>query len=120
MNPQTLKIDNVEYVRKDSQQSLAATVDGMPYVVVRSKESGCHAGYLRKKRSTEVKLVRSRRLWYWDGAATLSQLATDGVKNASECTFPCEVNMIVLGVCEIIDVTEEARLSIQGVPVWKS
>ncbi|MCP4566785.1 MAG: hypothetical protein GY841_04295 [FCB group bacterium] len=118
--PETIKIDDVEYVKAGNATRLAKQVDGMDYVIVRSRDAGCFAGYLECQTGAEVKLINARRLWYWNGAASLSQLATDGVANPKECKFPCEVsNIRVLGVCEIIMATEKSRESIKGVPVWK-
>lgn len=114
----TIIINGVEYVPKDQIPSTNA--DGLPYVVVRSRESGCHAGYLLSREGANVTLKDSRRLWYWKGAATLSQLAEEGVKNPSDCKFPQTVSEIkILGCCEIITATEAARESIEKVPVWK-
>ena len=65
-------------------------------------------------------LKDARRLWYWDGAASLSQLALDGVTMPSRCKFTMTVPaMTVLGVIEIIPCTEKAIESIDGVSVWK-
>lgn len=65
-------------------------------------------------------LKDARRLWYWDGAASLSQLAVDGVCAPRNCKFTLTVpTMTVLGVIEIIPCTEKAIKSIDGVPVWK-
>lgn len=65
-------------------------------------------------------LKDARRLWYWDGAASLSQLAVDGVTAPQNCKFTLTVpSMTVLGVIEIIPCTEKAIKSIDGVPVWK-
>lgn len=114
--PNTIKIDEVEYVRKDQVQEQAFDTDGKPYVIIRSADSGVHAGYLLRKNGNEVELVNARRIWSWEGAATLSQIATDGVKSGK---IPCAVNLTVLGVCEIIKATEKARRSIEGVPVWE-
>ena len=40
----------------------------------------------------EVTLHNARRIWFWDEAATLSQLATDGVLKPDECKFTVRVN----------------------------
>jgi hypothetical protein len=64
-------------------------------------------------------MTKVRRLWFWSGAASLSQLAMEGVKNPNECKFPCEVDRVeLLQVIEILDVTDKARESIASVPVW--
>jgi hypothetical protein len=92
----------------------------MKYVIVRTYSAGVFAGYLKSREGSEVVLKKARRLWYWQGAASLSQLAMEGVKSPDECKFPMEVNSIVLlGVIEILDVTEKARLNIANTPIWK-
>ena len=91
------------------------------YVVVRSKDAGVFAGYLEENLGNgEVILRDSRRIYYWKGAATLSQLSQEGVKIVSECKFPMEIpRHHIIGCCEVIPCTEEARLSIKSVPIWK-
>lgn len=92
------------------------------YVVIRSREAGVFAGYLEAEyeHGSVVELRESRRIYYWDGAATLSQLALEGVKKVSNCKFPQALpHHKIVGVCEIIQATEAARLSIAAVPVWK-
>ena len=111
-------IDNVEYVRKDSVIPLAK-VDNLDYVIIRTQNAGVHAGVLKAKKGDEVELVNARRIWYWDGAASLSQLAMEGTNKPENCKFPTEVTGIVLqGVIETIQCTEKAMVSIKGVPTW--
>ncbi|MFA5381873.1 MAG: hypothetical protein WC356_01820 [Candidatus Micrarchaeia archaeon] len=117
---ETIKIDDVEYVRKDSGTVLAEKLDGLDYVMVRTYSAGVHAGYLKSRIGKEVVLKKARRIWYWDGAASISQLAMEGTSKASNCKFPCEVDEItLLEAIEIIPITEKAKKSIQGVSVWK-
>ena len=113
-------IDDVEYVRADQQQKPAINTDGLPYVVVRSRDSGAHAGFLVREDGNTLTLTESRRLWYWDGAATLSQIAIDGVSKPNKCKFPEPRREITIyGCCEKIAATEKAQKSIQGVSPWK-
>lgn len=89
------------------------------YVIVRTLSAGVHAGTLKSVDGMLVVLENARRIWYWDGAATLSQLAVDGTSKPDNCKFPCEVAEILLTqVIEIIPCTEKARLSIRGVKIW--
>lgn len=91
------------------------------YVIIRAAQAGVFAGTLTAKDGGEVELAGARRLWYWDGAATLSQLALEGVSKPQNCKFPPELPSItVLGVCEIIPVAEAARMSIAAVAVWRA
>ena len=116
---ETITINGIEYVRKGA--GLAESVDGMPYVIVRTYSAGVHAGYMKKRDGKEVLLINSRRLWYWKGAASLSQLAVDGVSKPDECKFPCELPALTLTeAIEIIPCTETAIKSIKGVKVWKA
>ncbi len=108
------------YVRKDSLKK-AEELDGMPYQVVRTHSAGVFAGYVESRNGQEVIIRKARRLWYWDGAASLSQLAEEGVKKPDSCKFPCEVdNVVVTQAIEILDCTERAKKSIQGVKVWQA
>jgi hypothetical protein len=90
------------------------------YVIVRTYSAGVFAGNLVSKEGKEVTLSDARRIWYWKGAASLSQLATDGTSDPSHCKFPCPVKRVVLTeAIEILDVTPKAEDSIKGVPVWQ-
>jgi hypothetical protein len=93
----------------------------MEYVIVRTYSAGCFAGFLKSRNGKEVELTDARRLWYWAGAASLSELASKGTSKPKECKFPCTVSKVVLTeAIEILDVTPEARASIEGVPIWKA
>jgi len=97
-----------------------AKVKYKKYVIVRTHSAGVFAGEIESRNGQEVVLLNARRLWYWAGAASLSQLATDGTSNPSSCKFPCEVARVeLLQAIEIIDVTEKAKDSIKGVAVWR-
>ena len=90
------------------------------YVIVRTYSAGVFAGNLESKQKDEVVLSNARRIWYWDGAATLSQLAMEGTKKPENCKFPCPVTEVtLLGVIEILAVTKEAEKSIKEVPIWE-
>lgn len=117
MEPKSIKINDTEYVPVGSQK--AETFDGLEYVIVRTYSAGVFAGYLKRRDGKEVELIKARRLWYWSGAASLSQLAMEGVKNPDKCKFPCEVDSVLLTeAVEILSVTATAQASIAGVPIW--
>jgi hypothetical protein len=95
--------------------------DEMPknYVIVRTYSAGVFAGTLVEKDGKNVKLKDARRLWYWKGAASLSQLAVDGVSQPKSCKFPVEVESVELTeAIEVLSVTDKAYASIKAVPVW--
>ena len=90
------------------------------YVIVRTYSAGVFAGTLVSRDGKEVQLSDARRLWYWSGAASLSQLAVDGTKEPTQCKFPVAVPSVTLTeAIEILDVTPKAEISIKAVPVWE-
>lgn len=118
--PETIKIDDVEYVRADKTTAQATKRDGMKYVICRTQSAGVFAGYLESRNGQEVVMRDVRRIWYWQGAASLSQLAVDGTSKPDGCKFPAAVDRIeLLQTIEILDCTEKAKNSIQAVKVWK-
>lgn len=91
------------------------------YVIVRGDRSGMFAGTLAKQEGQTVTLTDCRRLWFWSGAASDFQLATDGVANPQECKFTVTVSKIVIcDAIEVIPATEKAERCIKEVPEWKA
>ena len=89
-------------------------------VIVRGDRSGVFFGTLVEKDGSEITLKNCRRIWYWNGAASISQLAAEGTKKPDECKFTVSVdNIIILDAIEIIPCTEMAINSIEGVKEWK-
>jgi hypothetical protein len=110
---ETIIVNGVEYVKKQHHNE-------NPYVCVRTYSAGVFFGNLVRRDGKEVELANARRIWYWSGAASLSQLATEGTNDPNNCKFPKEVPLIVLTeAIEIIPTTKKAEKSIKGVVEWK-
>lgn len=89
------------------------------HVIARTYSAGVFAGTLKSRDGKEAVLTDARRIWYWEGAASLSELATKGTSKPSSCKFPAPVFEVLLTeVIEIIPTTEAARKSIEEVPTW--
>jgi len=117
-----VEINGKKYVLAESVQKgiPAEKLDGLDYVIVRTYSAGVFAGYLKKREGKEAVILQARRLWYWDGAASLSQLAEEGTSKPGNCKFPMEVSQIeVTEAVEILSCTEKARKSITEVKAWK-
>ena len=90
-------------------------------VIVRTDRAGVFCGTLASNEGTDVVLTDARRLWYWKGAASLSQLSQTGTSSPNGCKFPAPVDRVHLfGVIEILDMTAAAKKSIDAVPVWSA
>jgi len=118
--PETIKIDDVEYVRAD-KKNLAPETDGMKYCVVRTYSAGVHIGYVRElgtKHPQYAKLINYRRLHYWDEAASLSQVAMEGVNSSSRIAV--EIPEIELtDVIEVIPCSSDAASFFKKAKAWK-
>ena len=89
-------------------------------VIIRGDRSGVEFGELVEQNGNEVTLKNARRLWYWAGAASLSQLAMEGTKSPQDCKFTVTVSSItILDAVEIIPCTDKAIKSIEEVDEWK-
>ena len=115
---ETISINGKEYVPKESIQSKKIVKD---YCIVRTYSAGVFAGNIVSRNGQEVVMENARRLWYWDGAASLSQLAMSGTSKPQNCKFPEEMSEVALTqVIEIIPCSQQAILSIKGVSIWKA
>lgn len=91
------------------------------YYIIRADRAGVFFGKIKERNGSEVTMTSIRRLWYWDGAASLSQMAVEGVKKPEDCKFTITVpEMTILGVIEILPCSPAAEKSIKEVKEWKA
>lgn len=89
-------------------------------VIVRGSHSGVFFGTLEREDGQRVEMRNVRNIWYWSGAATLLQLAAEGVKRPEQCKFSRPVNfLVILDAVEIIPCTNEADANIESVEIWR-
>lgn len=89
-------------------------------VLVRTYAAGVFFGEFVNRNKREVELRNARRIWFWSGAASLSQLAMEGVTNPSECKFAVPVDeILLLDTIEIIPMTDRAIQNVNQVPHWR-
>lgn len=117
-----LVIEGVTYVPKGTQPVF--NPEGKQAVLIRSRDAGVHFGYLEKEEFTVagkvVILSNTRRVWYWDGAASLSQMAVDGVSKPGNCKFSVIVSTNeIVNVIETLPLSEKAIDNLYKVAIWK-
>lgn len=91
-------------------------------IIARCNKAGVFFGTLADYDSAtrEAKLENVRRVYFWDGAATLSQMAMEGVKRPSDSKITMAVNeMRLMEVIELLPCTDEAIANLNSVEVWK-
>jgi len=117
---------SVELIEKRAKQFTTKHTNNMANMInkiciIRSYESGVHFGEVLETRDTihglSVTLKDSRRVHYWEGAASLSQMALDGIKTGRIAMVLPEIQ--VENVCEIIPMSEAAIDNMKKQPIWK-
>lgn len=72
------------------------------FVLIRTYSAGVHFGTLISHKGQEVHLSNARRLWSWNGALSLSEVAAKGIKlSESKVSVPVE---------EIIPISKTSNL----------
>jgi len=89
-------------------------------VIVRANSAGVFFGTLKSKEGDSVVLTKARKIWYWDGACSVEQLAVDGTSKPDQCKFTVVVDNIgIEKVLQTIPCTKKAINSLTEVAVWK-
>ena len=105
-------VDGIAYVPKQQTQS-----DDV--VMVRTRSAGVFYGTLVNFKGQAGRVLNARRVWYWDGASSLSELATLGPARPKTCKFPVPVEWVDLtDIIEVLPVTVDALAKLDAVEVW--
>ena len=84
--------------------------------IVRCDRAGVFYGEIVSRNGQEVEMKDVRNIWYWDGAATVMQLAAEGVSKPKTCKFSVPVeSLVLLEVIQIIPCTDKAVKSLDAV-----
>ena len=90
------------------------------YYIVRCDSAGVFFGKIKERNGSEATMTEVRKLWSWDGACAVEQLAQDGTKAPGNCCFTVTIHeMTVLSAIQIIPCTDAASVSLRGVKEWK-
>src|SRR3990167_3144769 len=123
--PETIKLDETEYIRKYSISKKAEKMDGMERCIIRSYGAGVFLGYVAEQKSelngVNIILKQAKRIHYWDGACSLTQLALEGTKVPQNCRITESVeSQFIANVIEIIPVTSKASKNLDEVKICKN
>lgn len=82
-------------------------------VIVRTYSAGVHFGTLVARDGREVTLSAARRIWRWNGANTLNEIALRGVLPTSRISDPVP-SILLTEAIEVIPCSEAAVASLKG------
>ena len=116
-----IEVNGKEYVLKSTVRTHAKpNVKGMTYCIVRTYSAGVFAGWFNRKTiGKEGTVFEATRLWYWEGANSLSDLATKGSTTPDKCKFCVPVEVDLKEIIEVIPCTESSKKFITELKKWE-
>jgi small nuclear ribonucleoprotein (snRNP)-like protein len=79
-------------------------------VVVRTRTAGVHFGTLIERDKEECLLSNARRVWSWEGALSLSEVSSIGIKLKESKISVAVDNIILTDAIEYIPISKESNL----------
>ena len=90
------------------------------YYIVRTAQAGVFFGKIKEKSHDEITMTDVRKLFYWNGACAVEEIATNGVARPDDCKFTVVIpEMTIADPIQIIPCTDKAVKILTGVSVWK-
>lgn len=91
--------------------SVAAPAEPSDEVIIRTYSAGVHIGTIKSREGQEVVLTNARRLWSWNGALSLNEVAVKGVirKDSKITAYVPEITL--LQAIEIIPIAKGVDLT---------
>lgn len=95
-----------------------------PKYIIRCRDAGVHFGSIVAEDGVWLRIADTRRIWYWAGAASLSELAVYGPhpSKVDACRFGCRLATHALRLadtCEVIECRREGAAAIEAVKEWR-
>ena len=85
--------------------------------IIRTDRAGVFYAGIESRNGSEAVLTDARRIHYWQGATECIGIALNGVGAGSRVTASIP-KMEVLGVIEVLPVSEEAQEVLDKCPAW--
>ena len=92
------------------------------HVIVRADRAGVFFGILKSKKNDVVVMTNVRKIWYWNGANAIEQIALDGIReqNKKDCKLTVIIDeMEINGVIQVIPATQKCIDSLNSIAIWK-
>ena len=120
MNIDDLTIKQARELASMFPQNSAAAYTPNPmigrHVIARTFTAGVHIGTVVGQHGEETYILKdARRLWKWEGAFTLSEVATAGVLTKGSRIAIAVPEILLTNVTELIPTTEAARKTFEAV-----
>lgn len=89
--------------------------------IVRTDRAGVFYGeVVSRKGNTEITMANVRKIWYWDGACAVEELALSGTFKPDECKLTVTVpEMVLASPIQVIPCSKKAQAVLDGIKEWK-
>ena len=88
--------------------------------IIRCDRAGVFFGEVKERSGQEATLANVRKIWYWEGACAVEELAVNGTAAPGKCKLTVTVpEMVVTGVIQVVPCTDKAVKSLDGVEEWR-
>ena len=88
--------------------------------IIRTDRAGVYFAGISERRGDEADLINARRIWSWQGATDCIGIANDGLNPGASKLTVVIPSMTVLGVIEVIPVSDTALPILEGCPEWRA
>lgn len=90
-------------------------------IIARIDRAGVFHGTLYNKDGETTTMTDVRRIYYWQGALSVTDMSVTGVTSGSKISLPAKrVEFETAKVIELIECTDEASKSIEEIEPWKA
>ena len=90
-------------------------------IIARIERAGVFHGVLDYKDAEITRMTHVRRIYYWQGALSVTDMAVNGISAASKVTVPASVvEFDTPQVVELIECSNEASQVIENITPWKA
>lgn len=86
--------------------------------IIRCDRSGVFFGTLVSLQGQTAELLNVRKIWYWEDANAVEQVANDGVSTNSKLTVMVD-SIIVTDAIQVLPCTDKAITNLESIKEWK-
>lgn len=95
-------------------------MEDQKYFIVRCDRAGVFFGNIKEKSKDSVIMTNVQKIWYWDGACAVEQLALTGPMKPKSCKLTVIIDeMEVFSPNQVIECTNESITTLKGISIWK-
>lgn len=100
----------------------ASSFDSKKFYIIRADKAGVFMAKIESAEGGTLQVNSARRLYYWEGALDVTQIAAHGVSRPDSCKFSVQMGAgdksTIFNAIEVHPCSEKAIKSIQSVKEW--